>query len=235
MVVGGGEDLLDQDRGVAGLADLRLRTPVGSQDCRSGQIHCRQRFGEAFQRVAKLQLGVVFCNDQCEPWEVLAMPTTRPADGMDRRGVATIAADQGCRQGPGLLQRCMRGGIPCRFGKAPMQVQLVLHLAGLLIGPAPAAAHHQRCRPQQALQPCAGIVWRHVTFDRQCQAVDKVLLASLWPLGESCNGRAEYHRPWVLRATCGLRSSGCDQTPQPVGDAVDADLMDRGGIFVKGA
>jgi hypothetical protein len=107
-----------------------------------------------------------------------------------------------------------------------MQVQLVLHLAGLIINPAPAATHHKCSRPQQALQSCTGIVRRHVAFDRQRQAIDKVLLASLWPLGESGDGRAEYHRPWVLRATCGLRYSGRDQGLQPVRDAADANLMD---------
>jgi hypothetical protein len=39
---------------------------------------------------------------------------------MDRRGIAAIAADQGCRQGPGLLERGMGGGIPRRLAQAAL-------------------------------------------------------------------------------------------------------------------
>jgi hypothetical protein len=111
---------------------------------------------QPFQRRIEIDLIVVLGTDARQPWRLLAMPATRPADRVHDGIVCGVAADQRGGQRPRLVQhgKLFRSGR--RHFQPPMQMQLRLDLAGLVVDPLAAALDHDGGRSEQGFEGGAG-------------------------------------------------------------------------------
>ena len=92
---------------------------------------------------------------------------------MADRLVGWIAADEPGGKVAGLLelgQVCTASG----HAQPPVQVQLVLYLAGRGIGPLAAARHHEGCGAEYLVQLGLGLLRLLIAFDRKGEPLRKI-------------------------------------------------------------
>ena len=150
---------------------------------------------------------------------ILAMPAAGPSERMGRRHGCRIGPREGASQRAGALEHSVLGPGPRGLATTPVQVQLILDLAGLRIGPATARGDHDRRPPEHELQVPPRDRRRMIGLDREHQAVSKVALTGA-VANEGRDRRSEHRRAsGVGRPRCLVRSV--------VDDRVEARAVER--------
>ena len=173
--------------GIGGIGDrVRERQQVGGvcgasrrrrRDAGRGRLQACLRDGpvEQVDGVVEMNLAVGLVRD--DPGEAglaLAVPGSGPAQRMHQRHGCRIAADEQRGQSPGLLQPGVLAVLPRRLAQPPVEVHLLLHLAGLGVGPGSAAGDGDRGGTEEALEHGAGLCRPDVALDAQRQPVGEV-------------------------------------------------------------
>ena len=137
---------------------------------------------------------------------ILAMPAAGPSQRMGRRHGCRIGPREGASQRAGSLERSMLGPGAGGLATTPVQVQLILDLAGLRVSPATARGDHDGRPPEHELQVPPRDRRRMVGLDREHQAVSKVVLTRA-VANEGRDRRSEHRRAHgVGRLRCLVRS-----------------------------